>query len=144
MDAYINKTKLFAQPILRHLRELVHKACPEVVETIKWSRPFFELKGAILGHMSGFKEHCDFGFWGLEMVGLVKDAEALRPEAMGSLGRITKIEDLPLKKEMLGLLKQAVGFIERGESTSPIAARGKVVKAPIEEMEMPAEFAKRR
>ena len=33
-DAYIKAAAPFAQPILKHLRELVHNACPEVEETI--------------------------------------------------------------------------------------------------------------
>ena len=34
VDAYISKAQPFAQPILNHLRELVHKACPDVEEKI--------------------------------------------------------------------------------------------------------------
>ena len=45
VDAYIEKSADFAKPILTHLRKLIHKACPEVVETIKWSMPGFEYKG---------------------------------------------------------------------------------------------------
>ena len=37
IDLYILKSADFAVPILSHLRELVHLACPDVVETIKWS-----------------------------------------------------------------------------------------------------------
>ena len=36
IDAYIDKSADFAKPILRHLRDLVHEACPDVQETIKW------------------------------------------------------------------------------------------------------------
>jgi hypothetical protein len=36
VDAYILKSADFAIPILTHLRELVHVACPEVVEAMKW------------------------------------------------------------------------------------------------------------
>jgi len=35
VDAYIAKAKPFAQPILEHLRELVHRTVPEVDEAIK-------------------------------------------------------------------------------------------------------------
>ena len=35
MDEYISKSADFAQPILHHLRELVHTACPEVEEKMK-------------------------------------------------------------------------------------------------------------
>lgn len=38
----------FAQPILRHLRALVHRACPEVEEAVKWGRPVFLYRGRIL------------------------------------------------------------------------------------------------
>src|SRR5581483_8571605 len=40
-DAYIEEASPFAQPILRHLRTLVHEACPEATEEIKWSNPCF-------------------------------------------------------------------------------------------------------
>jgi len=142
VDAYIEKSKTFAQPILRHLRELVHEACPGVVETVKWSRPFFEFNGVILGNMSAFKEHCSFGFWGAEMGAALREAKVLRSEAMGSLGRITKIEDLPPNNRLLSLMKKAARLIERGEYTSPMAARVRVVKAPKSELKMPAEFAR--
>jgi hypothetical protein len=39
MDAYIKKSAPFAQPILTYLRAVVHEACPDVQETMKWSFP---------------------------------------------------------------------------------------------------------
>jgi uncharacterized protein YdeI (YjbR/CyaY-like superfamily) len=142
VDVYINKAKPFAQPILNYVRELVHKACPQVVETMKWSRPFFEYKGVILGNVSAFNEHCSFGFWGEEIGAVLREAKVVQDGGMGSLGRITKIEDMPAKKQMLDLLRQAAGFIDRGEYTSPIAARNKVVKAPKAALETPPAFTK--
>jgi uncharacterized protein YdeI (YjbR/CyaY-like superfamily) len=142
VDIYINKAQPFAQPILIHLRELIHKACPGVEESIKWSRPFFDYKGVILGNMSAFKEHCSFGFWGEEIGAVLRQAKVIQDGGMGSLGRITSVKDLPSNKQMLDFLKQAAGFIDRGEYTSPIAARNKVVKAPRPEIEVPPEFTK--
>ena len=142
IDAYINRAKPFAQPILEHLRELVHKACPGVEETIKWSRPFFEYKGAIVGNMSAFKEHCSFGFWGEEIGAVLREANVVQDGGMGSLGRITSVKDLPSNKQMLVFLKQATAFIDNGTYTSPIAARNKVVKAPAPALEPPAEFTR--
>ena len=141
VDTYLAKAQPFAQPILEHLRELVHKACPEVEETIKWSRPFFDYRGVILCNMSAFKEHCSFGFWGEEIGAVLREAKALRPDAMGSLGRITSLKDLPSDKLMLGWIRQAAAFVDSGQYTSPIAARHKVVKPPKAATEMPAEFA---
>ena len=63
IDAYLARAAAFAQPLLSRLREDVHAACPEVVETIKWSRPHFLLDGKLLCGMSAFKAHCAFGFW---------------------------------------------------------------------------------
>jgi uncharacterized protein YdeI (YjbR/CyaY-like superfamily) len=142
IDHYIAKSRPFAQPLLNHLRELVHKACPGVVETIKWSRPFFEYKGVILGNMSAFKEHCSFGFWGEEISAVLRDAKVLQPDAMGSLGRLTRVEDLPSNKQMLDLISRATAFIESGQYTSPIAARHKVAKAPVPAVEAPPEFTR--
>ena len=56
VDAYIEKSKDFAKPILRHVRSLVHETCPDVKETLKWSMPSFEYKGILCGFAS-FKEH---------------------------------------------------------------------------------------
>ena len=141
VDTYLAKVQPFAQPILEHLRELVHKACPEVEETIKWSRPFFEYRGAILCNMSAFKQHCSFGFWGEEIGAVLREAQALRPGAMGSLGRITSLNDLPSDKLMLGWIRQAAALVDSGQYISPIAARNKVVKLPKAATGMPAEFA---
>jgi len=141
VDAYLAKSQPFAQPILAHLRELIHKACPEVEETIKWSRPFFEYRGAILCNISAFKQHCSFGFWGEEIGAVLRDAQALRGDAMGSLGRIARIQDLPPDKLMLDWIRQAAEFVASGQYTSPIAARHRVVKAPKQPQEMPHELA---
>jgi uncharacterized protein YdeI (YjbR/CyaY-like superfamily) len=142
VDAYLAKVRPFAHPIMSHLRKLVHEGCPEVAETIKWSRPFFEYRGAILCNMSAFNEHCSFGFWGQEIGAVLREAKALRGDAMGSLGRIKSVKDLPSDKLMLDWIRQATGFVDRGEYTSPIAARRKVAKPSKAPLKMPAEFAK--
>jgi uncharacterized protein YdeI (YjbR/CyaY-like superfamily) len=141
VDAYIAKAQPFAQPILRHLRRLMHEACPGVEETIKWSMPFFEYRGAILGNMSAFKQHCAFGFWGVEIRAVLREAEAVRGDAMGTLGRITRVEDLPAEKELLKWIGQAAELVEAGKYTSPIAARQRVVKPAKPPLKVPADFA---
>ena len=140
VDAYVAKAQPFAQPIMEHLRDLVHKACPEVEESIKWSRPFFEYRGAILCNMSAFKQHCSFGFWDEEMGAVLREAGVLGQDGMGSLGRITSLADLPSDKRMLGWIRQAAAFVDSGQYTSPIAARRKVVKPQKPSMDAPPEF----
>jgi len=137
VDEYIAKAAPFAQPILKHLRELVHKGCPGVEEAIKWSRPFFEYRGVILCNMSAFKAHCTFGFWGSEMGAVLRREHVLSDESMGSFGRLTSLQDLPSDKKLLAWIRQAAAFIDNGQYTSPMAARRSVAKP---EAEPPAEF----
>ncbi len=108
IDAYINKAAPFAQPILHHIRQLVHKACPQVEETIKWSFPHFDYKG-ILCSMAAMKQHCSFGFW---KASLMADPEKLLNKigntSMGSFGKIASINDLPSDKILISYIKEAV------------------------------------
>jgi uncharacterized protein YdeI (YjbR/CyaY-like superfamily) len=139
VDAYIDNVKPFAVPILLHLRKLIHRACPRVEESIKWSRPFFSYKGSIVCNISAFTHHCTMGFWGEEIGNVLREADALHPGAMGSLGRITSINDLPQDKLLLAWLKQAVVFIKAGHNTS-VAARKRVAKAPKADPQTPMDF----
>jgi uncharacterized protein YdeI (YjbR/CyaY-like superfamily) len=108
VDAYIAKSADFAQPILRHLREIVHKGCPEVEETMKWSSPHFLYLGMLCG-MAAFKSHCAFGFWKGKLI--VPE----RPEAMGQFGRIASVSDLPKASVLLGYVREAARLNETGE-----------------------------
>jgi uncharacterized protein YdeI (YjbR/CyaY-like superfamily) len=95
IDAYIERAQPFAQPILKHLRKVVHAACPGVQETMKWSFPHFDYQG-IFCAMAGFKQHCTFGFWkGSLLRDRVKGMPAGGEKAMGQFGRITSLADLP-------------------------------------------------
>ena len=135
INVYIIKSADFAIPILEHLRALVHAACPEVEETLKWSFPHFMYKGEILCSMASFKHHCAFGFW---KASLMKDAKLLldnRKEAMGSLGKITSIKDLPSNKKLMAWVKEAMKLTD---------ASAKLVKAKPaapQKLEIPAFFS---
>jgi uncharacterized protein YdeI (YjbR/CyaY-like superfamily) len=119
VDAYIAKSAGFAQPILNHLRELVHRGCPEVEETLKWSRPSFVHKGLLCG-MAAFKQHATFGFWKHELV-VGKTGEK---EGMGQFGRITSLKDLPAEKVLLGYIRKAVTLNEAGiKAPAPTRAK---------------------
>jgi hypothetical protein len=117
IDAYIAQSPEFARPILAHLREVIHAACPQVQETMKWSRPHFEYKGLLCG-MSAFKAHCGFGFW----KGALMFPGAGESEAAGHFGRITAVADLPSKKVLAAYVKQAMQLNE-GDATAPPKAR---------------------
>ena len=111
VDEYIDRSADFAKPILTHLRNLVHKACPEITETLKWSMPAFEYKGIVCG-IAAFKEHCTFGFWKHSL--LEYDGFSTENTAMGSFGRITSRKDLPSDKVIVELVKRAVELNEKG------------------------------
>jgi uncharacterized protein YdeI (YjbR/CyaY-like superfamily) len=136
VDAYIEKAAPFAQPILEHLRELMHKACPDVEEAIKWSMPFFVYKGQILGNMAAFKAHCSFGLWGEAVAAVLRKDGVHTTDGMGSLGKLASVKDLPADKKMLGYIRQAAAAVEDGSKTFP--KRQKATKA---EAEVPAELA---
>ncbi|NUQ20855.1 MAG: hypothetical protein HOQ09_07825 [Gemmatimonadaceae bacterium] len=119
VDAYIEKSADFAKPILEHIRETVHEACPDAEETIKWSMPFFTHNG-LLCNMAAFKQHCAFGFWkGSLIAGSDRDREA-----MGQFGRLTKVSDLPAKKVFVGLIEKAVARNDEGTKTPKVRKPG--------------------
>ena len=112
VDAYIAKAEPFARPILTHLRALVHAACPEAEESIKWGFPNFGYHG-MLCSMAAFKRHASFGFWKHSLV--VKDGAPGRDRgAMGSFGRITSLADLPPRRTLVALVRRAMKLNEQG------------------------------
>ena len=57
VDAYIDALPAWQQAVCREVRELVHAADPEVVETIKFrDRPYFVLQGNICALLAA-KDH---------------------------------------------------------------------------------------
>jgi uncharacterized protein YdeI (YjbR/CyaY-like superfamily) len=115
VDAYISRSADFAKPVLNHLRELVHTTCPEVEEKMKWSFPHFDYKGEMMCSMAAFKQHAVFGFW---KAALMKDPALLETAksevAMGHLGRITSLKDLPADKKIMAWIKEAMELNEKG------------------------------
>jgi uncharacterized protein YdeI (YjbR/CyaY-like superfamily) len=135
VDTYIGKSADFAKPILTHIRELVHQACPEVEETLKWSMPFFTYKG-MLCHMAAFKSHCSLGFWKSK---LVTENENLssndEKDGMGQFGRISSLKDLPSDKKMLAYIKEAKRLndegIQKPSKPKPKGARELAIPAEL-------------
>lgn len=111
IDSYIEKSADFAKPILTHIRKLVHKACPDVEETMKWSMPHFDFKGPLC-NMAAFKQHCAFGFWKQQLM----DHSAIEAErnTLSSFGKITSLKDLPKDKVIVELINQAIELNEKG------------------------------
>jgi uncharacterized protein YdeI (YjbR/CyaY-like superfamily) len=124
IDDYIAQAAKFAQPVLRHLRALVHQACPPVQETLKWSMPHFMYEG-ILCHMAAFQQHCAFGFWKGRLLADARPSRRVaHTKAMGQLGRIQSLTDLPSDKVLLQCIKEAMRLNETKEP-SPARRRPK-------------------
>jgi uncharacterized protein YdeI (YjbR/CyaY-like superfamily) len=126
VDSYIDNAAAFARPILAHLRAAVHTGCPQVVETIKWGMPFFVHEGKNLAFMAAFKAHAGFGFWrGREVVDAGKGNEA-----MGQFGRLTQASDLPGKRELARIVKDAVVLAAAKPATRPKAGARPALDLP--------------
>lgn len=126
VDAYIDKAAPFARPILQTIRDAVHAANPDVVETMKWSMPFFERNG-IICNMAAFKGHCAMRFWNLAAGGRDENDR---------LSRITSVDELPPKKKLIALLREAAKLNEDG--VKPTRPRG----APKPPLETPDDLVK--
>ena len=138
IDAYIAKSADFAKPILNHIRALVHNACPEAEEKMKWSFPHFDYKGEMMCSMAAFKQHAVMSFW---KAALMKDAallETARSEvAMGHLGRITSLKEMPTDKKLTAYIKEAMKLNELGKK---LPSRAK--PAEKKELDIPEYFLK--
>jgi uncharacterized protein YdeI (YjbR/CyaY-like superfamily) len=137
VDTYIAKAQPFAQPVLKKLRELIHKGNPDVTETIKWGMPSFDYKGPFCS-FAAFKQHAVFGFWKYKLIkdpkGYLGEIFNKGGESMGNLGRITSIKDLPPDKYIIDFVKQAKRL-----NDEDIKMPSRVVK-PKKELVVPAYF----
>ena len=109
IDAYIAQAAGFAQPILAHARAVVHEACPQGEETVKWGMPTFQYGGRILCSMAAFKQHASFGFWQHAQV-----METGERTGMGSFGKMTTVRDFPARRTLVSLIRKAMALIDAG------------------------------
>jgi uncharacterized protein YdeI (YjbR/CyaY-like superfamily) len=129
VDAYIEKANDFAKPILTRVREMVHEACPDVVETIKWGSPFFDYKGQMMCAMAAFKEHCSLIFW---KASLIEGVPPNSDKSRGSFRRITSVKELPAKKQFTGFIKAAMALNDAGVTVKRPKTRKPEAKVPEE------------
>lgn len=127
VDAYIEKAQPFAQPLLRHLRKVIHAACPEAAETIKWGHPHFDYKGAFAG-VASFKTHASLGFWKAELLRNTVKGMPKTDASFGSFGRLTSLDDLPSEKTLAAIVKAAAKLNDDGVK---VARTKKAPKPPV-------------
>jgi uncharacterized protein YdeI (YjbR/CyaY-like superfamily) len=131
IDAYIDNSADFAKPILRQLRQIVHRGCPDVEETMKWSFPHFDYKGVMIS-MAVFKAHCVLNFW---KAPLMNDPHEIMNktgmgDAMGHFGKITSLADLPKKEILISYVREAAKLNEEGIKIEKKMKPRKELKVP--------------
>lgn len=97
VDDFIARAPPFAQPILAHLRRVIHAAVPGLDETIKWGMPHFTINGKNLAGIAAFKAHA----------ALVLHGEGSGSDGMGAYGKIRSLSDLPPDAELTAALRAA-------------------------------------
>jgi uncharacterized protein YdeI (YjbR/CyaY-like superfamily) len=125
IDSYIARQADFARPILTYFRDVVHQGCPSCEEDLKWNSPAFIYQGAILAGCAGFKQHVQVGFWKHDLL-----LPRQKRDGMG-FGKVTSVDDLPPKRELLKLVKKAMELQDSG-AKSPM-----MVKKPRAAIPMP-------
>jgi len=132
VDAYIEKAATFAKPILKHIRKLAHKACPELSETIKWGHPHFEYHGVICG-MASFMSHSAFFFRRPDLIkGLKENSKTGDEKAMGQFGHLKSLKDLPADSKLLEWMREAakLNAADVPEKIKKKIVKKKILKAP--------------
>ena len=128
IDAYIAKAAPFAQPILTHLRALVHETLPGLAETIKWGMPHFIHNGKNVAGLAAFKAHCAFMIHG----------DGRQGDAMGQYGKIAALSDLPGDNTLKSKLVEAAGRIDQAGTALKPKTAPRAAKA---EIALPDDFA---
>ena len=115
VDAYIAAAAPFAQPILHHLREVMHAECPDVVEAIKWGIPHFDYHGEMMCVMAAYPRYCAFTF--LKQA-IMRDPRLRANPALKAdkryLGAIASLDDLPAAAELAGFIHEAMRLNAEG------------------------------
>src|SRR3546814_15212392 len=78
--------------------------------------------------MAAFKEHATFGFWrDEEVTGSPRDAGA-----MGSMGRLGSLDDLPGDKAMAGYIRKAAALCAEGKPRRPSPKHKPALGLPVD------------
>lgn len=137
VDAYIEEAEPFAKPILKRLRDLMHKADPEIVETMKWSCPHFELEG-LVSSLAAFKEHVRFGYWrGVQVTGKTSVMERMGQTEMAA-AKLKDVKELPADELILEWTRKAIELNRSGVKGGPMMDRAK--KPPKPKLAPPSDL----
>lgn len=129
VDDYIDKAAAFAQPVLLHIRKLVHEACPLINEAVKWSCPHFDYKGPICS-MAAFTQYCSLGFWKGSLIPDMEDIIANNAGIAGQFGKITTVDDLPGDEVLIAFIREAMAINEAGLKVNKVVLPKSALSIP--------------
>jgi uncharacterized protein YdeI (YjbR/CyaY-like superfamily) len=74
-------------------------------------------RGLMLANMAAFKEHCSLGLWGSDVAEKLLADEVYDRAAMGVLGKLTAVKDLPSDRDLAKYFRSAAAAIDTGART---------------------------
>ena len=129
VDAYIAKAQPFAQPVLKHLRTLMHTACPKIEETLKWNAPAYAHNG-IVAITASFKNHCALVLWKAALLQPII-GKYLDDDSRGQFGKLTSIKDLPPDRVLIKCFKEAWRLNDEGIRAPRPAKKKTPTEVPV-------------
>jgi uncharacterized protein YdeI (YjbR/CyaY-like superfamily) len=87
--------------------------------------------GKILCGMAAFKEHAAFIFWHRGMIDVLGADGDKSDTAMGSLGRITSLKDLPADRKLTSYIRAAAELTDSGAPSRPRQAKKRAAPATM-------------
>jgi len=109
VDDYIARQAGFAQPILAHVREVVHRALPEAEEALKWGVPYFMVNGKNAVGMAAFKAHASVIVCSDERAG----------GGMGNYGKLTSLNELPSDATLMSAFRASATKVQDPKARKP-------------------------
>ena len=111
IDQYIDQSTETLQPVIIHIRELMHRALPDVVETIKWNSPCFMANDKIICVIQAFKKHVNFVF---HKAPETPDTDTFLVDIgerskMKGLKQLTQVSEIPDEERMIAFIRNAAG-----------------------------------
>ena len=123
VDEYIAKKAEFAQPILRHVRELAHRALPDCEEALKWGVPYFVVNGKNAVGVAAFKAHASVMVCSTETAG----------GGMGNFGKLTSVDQLPPDDQLIAQFRDSAVAVQSPQTSQP---------KPKPALAMPEDFSR--
>lgn len=129
VDQYIEKAAPFAQPILVQFRKIIHENGIGIVEELKWGMPCFVYKKKIVANMAAFKQHAAVGFWYEQLLTDQHNVLGAK-DGMGSLGKLTAVDQLPTNEILAAYIHQSMVLIDSGTKLPKARKNNQPIEIP--------------